>query len=245
MSISEFEAAKSSDDPEERAKVARSIRLLNRGHLEEARFMALLEMIGIQVEDPGENGQARLSAVEGHAGSALDAVMTNCPDVPGQRILGEFKTSNDAGFKKVAKDGCRIAKPEHYVQMQLCMKATGFTHTLYMVVNKNNDDIYVEIIPYDEKAANAALERMRTIIHAPSAPRGISSDPSWFKCGWCKSSALCHEKKHEYPQTCRSCVASAPSLTDKTWTCMVAGNATIPDHVMKTGCPKYQTIFVA
>lgn len=224
----------------ERVKGAAMHRLVNRGHLEEARFMALLELIGVHIQEP-EDGQERVSYLNGHAGSALDAILFNSPCVPNEWHLGEFKTSNDKGFKSLQADGCKVAKKAHFVQMQLCMATRGIHKTLYMVVNKNDDNIHTEVIVYDEAFARAELALIEKIVFAPVPGAKISNDPSWFGCKYCDCVDTCQTKTFKPERTCRGCVAASPNAHDSGWRCLVASQD-IPKDVMLVGCDSFRAI---
>ena len=61
----------------------RIIRLFNRGHLEEGRFIAMLLTIGAVVVQQDENGnQYRISDAGGHFGGAGDGIARKIPGLP-------------------------------------------------------------------------------------------------------------------------------------------------------------------
>src|SRR5574340_720247 len=71
----------------------RMIRLFNRGHLEEARFIALLLMIRCEVYQQDANGkQFRISHADGHVGGSGDGVVVGLPELGKIPALCEFKT---------------------------------------------------------------------------------------------------------------------------------------------------------
>jgi hypothetical protein len=224
---------------QQKLDAARMTRLVNRGHLEEARFMALLELLGVHVAEPVD-GQDRVSALHGHAGSALDATMFNTPCIPNEWQLGEFKTMNDKHFKELLVKGVRVKKPEHFVQMQLCMLTRGIHKTLYMVVNKNDDTIYTEVVLFDEVFAQNAHTRMHRIIYADAAPPKIHGDPSWHQCKFCDCHALCHLKTYKPERSCRSCVAATPCADKAKWHCNAPAHyGELPDELIRVGCDSY------
>ena len=139
----------------------RLLRLFNRGHLEEARFIAMLLMIGCDIYQQDENGnQFRISHAEGHFGGSGDGVAVGIPDLPpGTAALTEFKTHNDKSFTELKAKGVRDAKFEHYVQMNVYMRKMGLAVALYLAVNKNTDELYGEIIPLDSAVADQFLDR--------------------------------------------------------------------------------------
>lgn len=199
----------------------RLLRLFNRGHLEEARFIAMLLAIGADVFQQDENGhQFRISDAGGHFGGSGDGIVVNIPDLdPGVSALCEFKTSAEAHFKKIVKSGVKEAKFEHYVQMQVYMRKMGIAIALYMVVNKNNDELHAELVPFDPIVADEFIDRGVNLVFATDAPKRISSSPGWYECKWCDHKPVCH-LKNEPEHNCRTCDNGVPK-PDGTWVCKV------------------------
>lgn len=198
----------------------RLLRLFNRGHQEEARFLAMLHMIGVQFHMPEDGSQERISDHGGHFGSALDGVLYNVPDAPGEWILGEYKTHNTKLFCELVVKGVQLAKPQHYAQIQTCMARRGIYRCLYMAVNKNDDDLFCELIEYDGRSAASYLMRAGNIIVARDAPPRLSEDPSNFKCGICDAKQRCHFPALEpVLKNCRTCRHSVADIGTGTWSC--------------------------
>jgi hypothetical protein len=224
----------------------RLLRLFNRGHLEEARFIAMLLTIGVQVYQQDENGkQYRISGAGGHFGGSGDGVAIGIPDLdPNTPALAEFKTSAEKPFLKVKKEGVRSAKFEHYVQMQVYMRKMGLAVALYMVVNKNNDELYAEIVPLNSAVADEFISRGENLVWAEVPPTRLSDSPSWFECKWCWDyMGVCH-LGHQPHQNCRTCTNSKP-LKDGKWYCNV--NAEAPKILSQEdqfkGCEEYKRLF--
>jgi len=197
----------------------RMLRLFNRGHLEEPRFVALLQMIGCKVHQyTGEGKQFRIVGHMGHYGGSLDSVIEGCPDVPyGEPVLGEFKTHNDKSFQKIKSDGVMAAKWEHFVQMQEYMGYYKLNWALYMAANKNDDEIHGEIIAFDQRQYQKYLDRSVMVIESKTPPPKINESPSWFKCKFCDHSGTCHGQVMPV-RTCRSCINGVP-INDGKWHC--------------------------
>jgi len=190
----------------------RLIRLFNRGHLEEARFLALLELVpGVTLySTTPEGGQYKWSNYGGHYGSALDGVATGIPDIPnGEPCYTEFKTSADKGFNETVKKGCREAHYEHFVQMQQCMKHFNLNWSLYMMVNKNNDELHAEIIQYDAEVAERFTHRAGQIIFATEALPRISNVETFFQCKFCDENKVCFGRETPLVN-CRTCAHWTP-----------------------------------
>lgn len=241
----------------------KTLRLFNRGHLEEARFIALLLMVGIQIYQQDAQGkQFRISELGGHLGGSGDGVGVGIPDLPsGAPGVTEYKTHSESSFEELAgKDwrkvhdgivdrskpqlpftgkGVRAAKFEHFVQMQLYMRKMNIQFALYMAVNKNTDDIYAEIVVLDADFADQFLERGRKIIMLAQPPKKLNNSPGWYACKWCDHRPVCHLKAAP-AVNCRTCRYSSP-IADGTWHC---GNNVAPGIIDKAtqlkGCSHYE-----
>jgi hypothetical protein len=199
---------------------ARMLRLFNRGHLEEARFLAMLLSIGCQVYQQDANGnQFRISAVGGHFGGSGDGVVVGLPDLsPGTPCLLEFKTHGEKSFIKLVKDGVRVAKFEHYVQMQVYMRKMDLTVALYGAVNKNTDEIHMELIYLDTHVADQMLDRGHQIIMMQVVPDRIpNASPGLFTCRFCDEKDICFTNSAK-EHNCRTCFHARPR-EDGTWWC--------------------------
>jgi hypothetical protein len=199
---------------------SRIIRLFNRGHLEEARFLAMLLAIGCQVFQQDEHGnQFRISELGGHLGGAGDGVAIGIPDLAaGQPCLLEFKTHGEKSYIKLVKEGVRVAKFEHFVQMQTYMRKMGIPVCLYGAVNKNTDDIHWELVYLEIDFADQFIERGKTIIMLNRAPdRMQNASPGLYKCRYCDKKEICFDNVTP-EHNCRTCMYAVPR-EDGTWWC--------------------------
>lgn len=225
----------------------RILRLFNRGHREEERFVAWLRDAGISIDpfDPKTGEQWRISAVNGHFGGSLDGIAWNVPGLEQfglnftTKILTEFKTHGDKSFKKLIAEGVKKSKPEHYSQMQTYMHHMRLPLALYMAINKNDDEIHAEFVVYDAASAAMALGRADHIIHSAFPPPRISNDPSWFACRFCDHKATCHLRA-PMQVNCRTCIFSSP-VQGGQWYCEKWKDV-IPLENQKKGCEQYVSI---
>ena len=205
----------------------RMVRLFNRGHLEEGRFVALLQLIGCEVWQHTQDGkQFRISGHRGHFGGSLDAVVKALPDLPaGVPALAEFKTHGEKSFLKLTANGVLQAKPEHFIQMQCYMGYYSLSYGLYLAVNKNTDELHGEIIQFDATVADRYAARAGMVIDSRTPPPKINTSPGWFACKFCDHRPVCHLK--ELPaKTCRSCVNST-AHDNGTWLCGIKPSPSI------------------
>lgn len=207
-------------EPQEVA-TSRMVRLWNRGHLEEGRFVAMLLASGMQVYQQDENGkQFRMMDFGGHYSGSGDGFVMGCPDLPlGVPALLECKTHGDKSFAGLLDVGVRLAKPQHYVQMQQYMGKFGCLYALYMAVNKNDDELYCEIVPYDAQTDAEFLARARRLVFTNEIPPRIrGASPGYFVCKHlCDHTDVCF-KTVPPDRNCRTC-AHAFAMPDGTWQC--------------------------
>lgn len=196
----------------------RLLLLFNRGHLEEARFLALLRMIDCEVWAATEDGnQYRIKDHNGHYGGSLDAVVRGIPERPGEALLCEFKTHGEKSFKALLENGVRESKPRHYVQMNQYMGKYSLTTALYLAVNKNTDHLYGELLTFDPENCAYYLDRAGAIINAKVPPKRISDSPAWFQCRICSFADICHQGA-PLARNCRTCCYSRPGPEGE-WLC--------------------------
>lgn len=218
----------------------RILRLFNRGHLEEARFLALLKMIGVTIWQQDNNGnQFRISGYKGHFSGSMDGVVQGIPEIPNEPVLTEFKTHNDKSFAKLKDVGLMNAKWEHFVQMQQYMGSNKFNWGLYLAVNKNDDDVYAELVAFDINNFVKHQNKIIKIIDATEAPKKINESPAWYKCKFCDYKDLCHG--NELPnKNCRTCIHSV-ILNEGKWMCNRDGKILSKDDQLN-GCQDWEMI---
>ena len=220
---------------------ARMLRLFSRGHSEERKMIQLLQSIGCRISELAEDGrQHKIVDCAGHFGGSLDGMADHIPtlDDPNEVILLEFKTHNAKSFAELVKTGSiKVAKLQHYVQMQTYMFKREFRRGLYMAVNKDNDDLYFEFVDCDPEVGRKAVDRANRIIFATAIPDRIGRHPSWHDCKFCSFSKICHYGE-PLAKNCRTCKHSVP-LADAQWGCN-KWEAIIPSAHIPQGCDAYE-----
>ena len=219
----------------------RMMRLFNRGHKEEIRFVDWLRGMGFLIQEFANTEtkeQLRMKDCNGHFGGSLDGKVFLPPeyDMPDEMLL-EFKTSGEKAYDKLAKDGVKLAKPVHFAQMCTYGKRYELKHALYMCVNKNTDEIYIEIVELDWNFADVLTNKAANIINSPTPPPKLSESSAYFECKFCDFAAICHGQT-AYEKTCRSCVNVVP-VDNGEWHCRIY-QQNIPDEFVKKGCDAYQ-----
>lgn len=214
------------------------LRLFNRGHLEEPRMLALLELIGCEIwSQDAEGKQWRMTGYKGHYGGGSDAVLRGIVEMPDVAMMGEFKTHNAKSFGDLENKGVRAAKFTHFVQMQQYMVAFQLDHCLYMATNKDTDDLYIEIVYRDDEIANVYFARAERLIDTEEVPKKLSTDSSFWKCKFCDFQGVCHNRKIPL-QNCRTCVHSKP-VNDGKWSCELK-KVLLTKQEQLAGCRSYE-----
>lgn len=184
-------------------KSGRILRLLNRGHREEAYIVRLLKSVGVDIRETGS--KQRMVWLSAWVGGHPDGIIYGGLKESSQNVhIAEFKTSNDKAWQELSKKGLRIAKPDHYTQMQVYMLGTGIERGFYWNTNKNDDSVYTERTYLDRNHATRAVVRGQRIATSDVAPERLAHNPSWYECKMCKFYGLCYQ--HVQPEmSCRTC----------------------------------------
>jgi hypothetical protein len=219
----------------------RVLRLFETGQQQEGRMAENLRSIGVDVMEFDENTgqQFRVSEIEDHFGGSMDGVLRGLPDDPEEFYNVEYKTHNRKSFLDLKLKGVKLSKPLHYAQMMIYMHLGGLDKALYMAVNKDTDDLYTEVVEVDHEFAQRLIEKARRVIKAKLPPTGISTDPAWWECRFCKHHEVCHYRKGAQ-RNCRTCIHSTP-IEQGLWSCALA-TETIPLDVLPVGCPQHRLI---
>jgi len=221
----------------------RMLRLFNRGHLEEQRFIEELRGIGCKVQDvdPSTGEQFEFTGCGGHLVAKIDGVALGVPEAPKTWHNLSFKTINAKGFASLEKNDVAKEKPEHVAQNQIEMHLSKLTRTLYLNVCKDTDDLHVERIRYDAVEGARLEAKAERVIFAQEPLEGISADPAFYKCKSCPASKVCHTA--QLPQaSCRTCLHATPERDgDGRWSCAKWG-ADIPADAQAKGCAEHRFI---
>jgi hypothetical protein len=221
----------------------RMLRLFETGNLAESRFVANLRRIGVQVHDVTPDGkQWRVTDLGGHFAGSMDGAAVGLPEAPKTWHVLEFKTHGDKSFTELVKKTARVAKPEHYAQMQVYMGYTGMERAFYMAVNKNTDELYAERVDFDPVEFAKLKARAERVIRAAEPPLKVSEDPSWFVCKMCDFHAHCHGEAAP-AVNCRTCAHSTPEMDGNArWSCSHHNESQIPIAGQRIGCGQHRYI---
>ncbi|EYR81818.1 hypothetical protein [Shinella sp. DD12] len=193
----------------------RKRRIFQRGEIEEERLLDLLRLAGVEVWGQ----QDRVRAAGGHLRGKIDGRALGLLEAPAKEHVVECKSAKQEVFRKVAKEGVKLGKPEHYATFQFYMYGLGIDRVLYLMSNKNDEDIHYERVPYDAEFAMRLVARAERLISMPTPPGRLCTKRDDFRGQFCRQAAVCWGE--ERPRVhCRSCIHSTPLMHGNAgWDC--------------------------
>ncbi len=194
------------------------LRLFETGNLEEARLIKELRLAGYEVLDREDGHQLRFKDHNGHFCGSVDGKI----QINNEWFLLEIKTHGQKSFDYLKKNGVKKAKPMHVAQMQIYMKQLILDKALYVATCKNTDEIYTEIIKFEEKKAVNLRHKALKVIESDDTPERISNViKGCFECEWCDFQKACHRlDASQLPEfNCRTCIHSTP-YQNGAWACV-------------------------
>lgn len=199
-------------------------RLFRTGDIYEYRFVWLLRGIGCEVFEVGEDGkQFSVEDWGGHVKGNTDGVAV-FPDkfwMEGSEphpVLLEFKTASDKKFNECVKQGVEKWNPSYYGQQISYCGYLNLKASFFMVVNKNDETLYMEFVPWKRTKFKGYVQKAGDIVQSQEAPERMqSASASWFECKYCPAHAICF-KGESSQRICRTCQFAVPG-ENKSWSC--------------------------
>lgn len=212
---------------------ARTQRIFSVGHLFEEIFYKEAREEGYEIW----GDQQDLELLDGKLGGHCDGQIKNIPEAPKTTHVLELKTLNDKSWKDSQKNGVQKSKPVYYTQMQLYMKALKLDRALFVAINKNDCQYYIERVKIDRDHIDEQLNRTIDVFDSPVLLPRISDRISYYACGWCQYKDICHNNM-PIRKTCRSCIGSK-YVKGTVWNCFLKKKDLSRDDQIKA-CDEYQ-----
>lgn len=230
---------------------SRAERTFNVGHAFEAIIIQQLKDAGLEVYRVTPDGnevemfgtpdekQEEFIGFAGHAKGHSDGRVRGVIEAPKTDHLLECKTAKEESFNEFVKKGCKKANPKYYAQAQRYMRKTSLTRCLFIVLNKNTSELYIERIDADASFQNDLERKEQHIIIAHEIPTRAYPD-GFYKCGekWCHHREVCRGLVNPL-KTCRSC-EFADIENDGKWTCQKQKGKSLTPQEQWDACPKYK-----
>lgn len=193
----QFEYTQTPVDPG-RGFSGRILRVFEVGHALEDLAVRWLHQAGFALYARKADGQPFGFAVAGgRIRGHVDGILAGGPAEAGLTYpaLWECKTLNDKSWKDTVKRGVALAKPVYAAQMAiyqayLAAQVPGIADhpALFTAVNKDNQALYVEAVPFDGGLAQRMSDRAVRILQATDAgellPRAFL-DATHVECRSC------------------------------------------------------------
>jgi len=182
----------------------RILRVFEVGHVLEDLVVRWLRLSGFELYNQKANGsQFGFSVLDGQLKGHVDGIITAAPPELGLTfpMLFECKTMADKHWRACVKSGVAVAKPIYAAQIsiyQAYMEGTvegiSVNPALLIAINKDTQDIYAELVPFDAALAQRMSDRGVKVIAATEAgellPRA-HLDPTHFDCKFCSWQDRC------------------------------------------------------
>lgn len=220
-------------------KPGKLLRLFRTGQIEEERILEDLRNIGCEVTEgnPATGKQWKFWLCGGHVVVKPDGMVLGLPDSKDHWHTIELKTANNKNFNAIVKHGLRKAKYDHYIQCQLQMHASGCSRCLYIIKNKDTEELHGIRFHHDREFCETVLARARKIIETDWAPPKLHDDPdkkgAW-QCRFCDFRGVCHEQAWARVN-CRTCIHAKVGPAGK-WLCGKHGDTELDYEKQQAGC---------
>ena len=182
----------------------RVLRIFEVGHLLEDLAVRWLRLAGFDLYTrKAQGGQFGFSVagsrIRGHVDGILNAGPTDFG--LGYPAIWEFKTMNDKSWRDTVKHGVAKSKPVYAAQvaiyqayMEANIPGVAVNPALFTAINKDTQEIWFELLPFDGGLAQRMSDRAVKVISATSAgeilPRHTTT-PTHVECKFCSWQDRC------------------------------------------------------
>lgn len=179
------------------------LRIFALGHIVEDEVARLMRLAGFRLRTHRENGsqfgwatatdpETGKSRMRGHA----DGIIDDAPFALPFPLLWECKTMKASIWTQVVKVGVEKKYPVYFGQMQTYMAYMDLKNALFTAYNKDTSELYFELVPFDQQAAQHLTDRAVRVLQTESPkelPR-VTEDATNFKCKFCDFKGDCWDK---------------------------------------------------
>lgn len=228
----------------------RTLRIFERGDIEEARVIRDLKKINIEcyaiidgekVEITGDidEKQEEIIGFAGHVKGHTDGRCINVPEAPKTEHRLEIKTAKASKWKAFKANGCKATNIVYYSQTQNYMGESGLTRCLFIVVNKDTEEWHVERIEFDKDYYEDLKRKEMMVVTTEKLFDKLIGFDIKMNCTWCGHKDVC---KNEVPPeiNCRTC-SNAEVHNDGKWKCAHDNDKKFLSKIEQiAACPMYE-----
>jgi hypothetical protein len=174
------------------------LRIFEAGHQFETLSIKWLRAAGFDLCTERRDGrQFGFSVAGGQLRGHIDGVIVAGPNVGiAWPALWEHKALHAKSWTDLVKRGLRVSKPIYWAQVQIYMAYMELGQALFTAMNKDTQELYHEIVPFDAAEAQALSDKAVQVIRAAEAgellPR-IAGAPDFHLCRMCEYARRCWE----------------------------------------------------
>lgn len=182
----------------------RLLRVFEVGHQLEDLAIRWLHLIGFELYTRNAQGrQFGFSVAQGRIKGHVDGVLNGGPASLGMSYpaLWECKTMNDKSWRDSVKNGVAKSKPVYAAQMAIyqaymesCIPGISQNPALFTAINKDSQEIWFELVPFDGGLAQRMSDRAVRVITATDAHETLprySTTPTHQECRFCSWQERC------------------------------------------------------
>lgn len=173
------------------------LRIFAAGHKFEDMLIDWLKDAGFDLRTRNKSGgQFGFDAMNGRIKGHLDGVILSGPVelMYPYPLQWEAKALNHKGWTHLKNHGVKTSKPVYFAQIQTNMGYMNLGATLFTAMNKDTQELYHELVPFDAAVTQYYSDRAVEIIitaEAGSLPERISKDPTSIHCRFCDHNEVC------------------------------------------------------
>ena len=182
----------------------RLMRIFEVGHTLEDLAIRWLRLAGFELfARKAQGGQFGFSVARGRIQGHVDGIINAAPAELEMKFpaLFECKTMNDKSWRDTVKRGGAVSKPVYAAQiaiyqayMEGSIPGISKAPALFTTINKDTQEIWCELVPFDAALAQAMSDRAVRVISASEAgdtlPRHTTT-PTHFECRFCSWQDRC------------------------------------------------------
>lgn len=180
------------------------LRIFDAGHIFEELSIKWLRLAGFELyTQKSDGGQFGFTAAGGRIQGHVDGIINNAPIAFNFMfpMLWEHKSMNNKSWNDTVKKGVVISKPVYAAQVALYqaymepqIPGISGNPALFTAVNKDTEELYHELMPFDSALAQTMSDKGVNILHACDAgellPR-IANSSTFYICKMCPWAERC------------------------------------------------------
>ncbi len=175
-----------------------TLRIFDAGHQFEALSIKWLRAAGFALlTEKADGKQFGFSVAKGRIKGHIDGVIVGGPSFLSYPMLWEHKALKDKSWQDVVKRGLAISKPLYAAQLALYqgyMPDLAQNPALFTALNKDTEELYHELVPFDCSLAQSVSDKAVNILRATEAgqllPR-MAANPDYYECKFCPYAKRC------------------------------------------------------